>query len=73
MIALVYAPRIGRMARAAALDIVTRDDITAARLRGESAWSVMKNRNFNGIRRSTVKSSRALRADRVGLTRRRRT
>lgn len=41
VIALVYAPRIGRMARAAALDIVTRDYITAARLRGERAWSVM--------------------------------
>jgi len=41
VVALVYAPRIARMARAAALDIVTRDFITAARLRGESAWSVM--------------------------------
>jgi peptide/nickel transport system permease protein len=41
VVALVYAPRIARMARAAALDVVTRDFITAARLRGESAWSVM--------------------------------
>jgi peptide/nickel transport system permease protein len=41
VVALVYAPRIARMARAAALDIVTRDFITAARLRGEGAWSVM--------------------------------
>jgi peptide/nickel transport system permease protein len=41
VVALVYAPRIARMARAAALDIVTRDFITAARLRGENAWSVM--------------------------------
>jgi peptide/nickel transport system permease protein len=41
VLALVYAPRIARMARAAALDIVTRDFITAARLRGENAWSVM--------------------------------
>lgn len=41
VIALVYAPRIGRIARAAALDIRTRDYITAARLRGEHALSVM--------------------------------
>jgi peptide/nickel transport system permease protein len=41
VVALVYAPRIARMARSAALDIVTRDFITAARLRGENAWSVM--------------------------------
>jgi peptide/nickel transport system permease protein len=34
-IAIVYAPRIARMARAAALDIVTKDYVTAARLRGE--------------------------------------
>ena len=42
VVALVYAPRIARMARAAALDIVTRDFVTVARLRGESAWSVMR-------------------------------
>jgi peptide/nickel transport system permease protein len=41
VIAIVYAPRIARMARAAALDIVTRDYVTAARLRGESAFSVI--------------------------------
>lgn len=41
VVALVYTPRIARMARAAALDIVTRDFVTAARLRGEKAWSVM--------------------------------
>jgi peptide/nickel transport system permease protein len=41
VIAIVYAPRIARMARAAALDIVTRDYVTAARLRGESALSVI--------------------------------
>jgi peptide/nickel transport system permease protein len=35
VVALVYAPRIARMARAAAID-------TVARLRGESAWSVMR-------------------------------
>jgi peptide/nickel transport system permease protein len=42
VVALVYAPRIARMARAAAMDIATRDYVTAARLRGENAWSVMR-------------------------------
>jgi peptide/nickel transport system permease protein len=42
VIALVYAPRIARMARAAAIDIATRDYVTVARLRGERAWSVMR-------------------------------
>ena len=42
VIALIYAPRIARMARAAALDIVTRDFVTVAKLRGESAWSVVR-------------------------------
>jgi peptide/nickel transport system permease protein len=42
VVALIYAPRIARMARAAALDIATRDFVTVARLRGESAWSVMR-------------------------------
>ncbi|MGI9336581.1 MAG: ABC transporter permease [Gammaproteobacteria bacterium] len=41
VIALIYAPRIGRMARTAALEIAIRDFITAARLRGERAWSVI--------------------------------
>jgi peptide/nickel transport system permease protein len=42
VVALVYAPRIARMARAAAIDIATRDFVTVARLRGESSWSVMR-------------------------------
>lgn len=41
VVAFIYAPRIARMARAAALDIITRDFVTIARLRGESAWSVI--------------------------------
>ena len=52
VVALVYAPRIARMARAAALDIVTRDYVTAARLRGESAWSVVRREvlpNASGV------------------------
>src|SRR5204863_9994343 len=39
---LVYAPPIARMARTAAIEIATRDFVTIARLRGESAWSVMR-------------------------------
>lgn len=52
VVALVYAPRIARMARAATLDIVERDYVTAARLRGESAWSVMRREllpNVSGV------------------------
>ena len=41
VIALIYAPRVARMARAAALDIVTRDFVTVAKLRGESAFSIV--------------------------------
>ena len=41
VVAFVFAPRVARMARAAGLDIVTRDFVTIARLRGESAWSVV--------------------------------
>jgi peptide/nickel transport system permease protein len=41
VVAFLYAPRIARMARAAGLDIVTHDYVTAARLRGESSWSVV--------------------------------
>jgi peptide/nickel transport system permease protein len=52
VVALVYAPRIARMARAAALDIATRDYVTAARLRGESAWAVVRREvlpNASGV------------------------
>jgi peptide/nickel transport system permease protein len=42
VVALVYAPRIARIARSVAVDIATRDYVTVARLRGESAWSVMR-------------------------------
>lgn len=43
VVALVYAPRIARMARTVAVDIATRDFVTAARLRGESALSVVRH------------------------------
>ena len=42
VVALVYAPRVARMARAAAVEIATRDFVTVARLRGAGAWSVMR-------------------------------
>jgi peptide/nickel transport system permease protein len=41
VVALVYAPRIARMARAAAIEITTRDFVTVARLRGERPLSVV--------------------------------
>jgi peptide/nickel transport system permease protein len=41
VVALVYAPRVSRMGRSAAIEIASRDFITVARLRGEGAWSVM--------------------------------
>jgi peptide/nickel transport system permease protein len=42
VVALVYAPRIARMTRTAAIEISTRDFVTIAKLRGESAFSVMR-------------------------------
>lgn len=42
-VALVYIPRLGRLARGAARDVVTRDWVVAAELRGESpAWILGK-------------------------------
>lgn len=41
VVALVWFPRTARMARAVAVDIVTRDYVTVARTRGESAWSIV--------------------------------
>jgi peptide/nickel transport system permease protein len=42
VLALVYAPRVSRMARSAAIEIASRDFVTIARLRGEGAWSIMR-------------------------------
>ncbi|HUS55507.1 MAG TPA: ABC transporter permease [Thermohalobaculum sp.] len=42
VVAFVYAPRIARMARTAAVEIATRDFVTIARLRGETSWSVVR-------------------------------
>ena len=41
VVVLVYAPRIARMARAVAVDLVTRDYVTVARARGESVRSIV--------------------------------
>jgi peptide/nickel transport system permease protein len=41
LIGFVYMPRVARMMRATAIEIVTRDFIAIARTRGESAWSIM--------------------------------
>jgi peptide/nickel transport system permease protein len=51
-IAVVYLPRVGRIARAAALELITRDFVLAARLRGEGAWSVVRREllpNASGV------------------------
>ena len=42
VVVLVYAPRIARMSRAVRGRLVMRDFVTAARLRGESAPSVVR-------------------------------
>ena len=41
VVGFVFAPRVARMARAAGLEVVTRDFVTIARLRGEGAWSIV--------------------------------
>jgi peptide/nickel transport system permease protein len=41
VVVLVYTPRIARMARAVAVDLVTRDYVTVARARGESVRSIV--------------------------------
>ena len=42
VVVLVYAPRVARMARSIAVDLVTRDFVLAARLRGESVRSIVR-------------------------------
>ncbi len=52
VIALVYTPRIARMARAVAVDVVTRDHVAVAKARGESAWSIVRREllpNASGV------------------------
>jgi peptide/nickel transport system permease protein len=40
VIGFVYAPRIARMARSAAIEVATRDYVTAAKLRGDSGLRI---------------------------------
>jgi peptide/nickel transport system permease protein len=42
VVVIVYAPRTARVARSVAVDLSTRDFVTVARARGESAWSVAR-------------------------------
>lgn len=41
-VSIVYLPRTARLARAASLDIITKDYIMVARMRGESTFSVVR-------------------------------
>ncbi|MDX3974414.1 ABC transporter permease [Shinella sp.] len=41
VVGLVYAPRIARIARAAAMEIATREYVAVAELRGEGTWSIV--------------------------------
>ncbi|MQW13946.1 ABC transporter permease subunit [Sinorhizobium meliloti] len=41
VVGLVYAPRIARIARAAAMDIATREYVAVSELRGEGTWSIV--------------------------------
>jgi peptide/nickel transport system permease protein len=41
VVAIVYTPRVARMARATSVEIVTSDFVTVARARGESAGSIV--------------------------------
>jgi peptide/nickel transport system permease protein len=41
VVVILYTPRVMRLARSVAVDLVTRDFITVARARGESSWSMV--------------------------------
>lgn len=41
VVGLVYTPRIARIARAAAMEVATREYVAVAQLRGESTWSIV--------------------------------
>ena len=42
VVVIVYAPRIARMTRAVAMNLVTADFVTVARLRGDSTWKIVR-------------------------------
>jgi peptide/nickel transport system permease protein len=58
-VAVVYIPRLGRLARGAARDVVTRDWVVAAELRGESPTWILRKEVLPSIT-GTVLSSYAL-------------
>jgi peptide/nickel transport system permease protein len=41
VVVLLYTPRVMRLTRSVAVDLVTRDFVTVARARGESSWSIV--------------------------------
>ena len=52
VVVLVYTPRVARISRAVAVDLVTRDFLTVARSRGESTWSITRRElapNASGV------------------------
>lgn len=50
VIGLVYFPRIARIARVAAVEVATRDYVTAARLRSESMWMIIRYEILPNVR-----------------------
>lgn len=61
VIAFVFAPRVARIARAAALDVVTRDFVTVARLRGDRPAIIVRREILPNVR-STLLVEFALRS-----------
>jgi peptide/nickel transport system permease protein len=49
-LALMYAPPIARLVRTAALNVLTRDFVVAARLRGASRWELVAGEVLPNIR-----------------------
>jgi peptide/nickel transport system permease protein len=42
ILAVIYAPRMARVARSAAYEVAERDYVTVARLRGDRAWTILR-------------------------------
>lgn len=49
LVAFFFAARVATVIRAATLDVVTEDFITAAKLRGESTWSIAARELFPNV------------------------
>lgn len=50
VLVLIYAPRMARVARAAAYDVALRDYVTIAKLRGDTSWTIMRRDLLPGAR-----------------------